>query len=225
MGLFSLTNLVPWARRAGGDDWRREREELVADGGTRAFLSNGTTAQVLAIEIDGVPLPSGQYTVDDNMLVFSVAPTEGAELFVTYDYARYTDEAMTHFLSDAARVVESDLGIRWSVFESVGIIQDSTDLIIDADGEWVDSDGRPDSTIEKLIVYRTAMSIFEEKSAQAADDAITVRDGSTMIDTSKASNSTGKMLERINKQYLENLTRARLQRFGGASIAFDKGWK
>lgn len=224
MGIFDLTNLMPWTRRAGGDALRRERETVISDGTTRAFLSSGNHVDVESIELDNIPMASGTYTVEGNMVRFGTAPDENSELFVTYDYARYTDEQITQFLSDAARIVESDLGIRWDVHETVGVIYDATDLIVDVDGRWIDAYGEPDATIEKLVVLRAAMSIYEEKNAQASDDAITVRDGTTMIDTSKAAHSSSKVLERLAKDYRVNMMAAKRQRFSGESIAFDRGW-
>jgi len=198
--MFDLKSLVSWARRAGGDLRRQERDFLTADGTRVATLNNEGDLELISLEIDGVEATVG-FALNQGLLIFDNEhiPPEGSELSVVYEYSTLTDDAVLELLVDSARIVQSDLALRDWVVQDDGAIECVT----------INED------IQKLIVFRAAVAIAESKSNTAADDAIKIRDGDTSIDTSTTGDHAAKRTKRLQEQYDSNLVVVRNRLFKG----------
>lgn len=149
------------------------------------------------------------------MITFNPQPADGVNMFITYDVSIYASGEITYFLQDAAVNVVSDLGLPWYVDRNANLIVQPSGVTDPFDSMY-DPNGVFDEDVEKLIVFRTAIQMYEDKSSGAADDAIKIRDGDTSIDTSTTANSSQTFLKRLDQQYSEALLRVRLRRFRGA---------
>jgi hypothetical protein len=222
MGAYDLTQLLDWARRTGGDRVQTARETIVADGTRRLTLGNEGAIALMSVEADDLPLDPLP-DIDGNLMVFpsGSVPVDGTELYTVYDYSSYSDDDVLNFMADSAHVVLSALGANhWDITDSFQIQDDGQgngqgDVMIDTNGE-VDHD------LERLIVFRTAMALWEDKNNAAADGAIKIKDRDTAIDTSVTSESTRKVLLRLSKQFEDTLLLVRNRRFAGIAMGFDE---
>lgn len=211
MAEYDLSTILAWVRRAGGDMLRRGTEDQVGDGTRRLVLDTEGHIEVISIEVDGTVKAGSTYTLDGNIITWASgeSPAEGAEIFVVYQQATYADNELLGFLVDAAKAIASDLFLDW-------VVDGDTFKIVDEGGQFV-TDGQADATIEKLLVYKVAINVYDAKASRAADDAIMIRDGSTTIDTSKAARSSEKQVEKLEKKYQFYLREAQVNRFQGDS--------
>ncbi len=186
----------------GGDSLSVVRETITADGTVLLELSNDGNIIITSITDDGTLVDSAEYSNDGGLVTFTTAPEEASEMFVIYQQSTYTDDEIIAFLEDSARIVGADLCIEW---------------VVDTDNHLIthDDDGVVDALVEQLIIFATAMTIFNDRANAAAGEAILIKDGDTTIDTSKTSGALSKRIESFTKQYGDMLVRAQLKRFGG----------
>jgi len=209
--IYNLNKLIAWARRAAGDRAQRTREIFAGDGETVEFtLGNEGGILIGSISADGQVVRTGSdYAICDNVLTFQVAPDDASRIVVIYSFTRYTDEEILEFLVDAATIVGGDIHVAWTITRSGVLNNVPDDLAVGTD---------LDHAVQKLIVYAAADVILTDKSNTAADEAIMVRDGSTTIDTSRASGASGKSLDRSSQRYKEALVLYRSRKFRGQSM-------
>jgi uncharacterized protein involved in tellurium resistance len=222
MGVYDLTQLLDWARRTGGDRLQTAYETITADGTRRITLGNEGAISLVDLEEDDVEADTFP-DINGNLMVFPSGsiPAEGTELYVTYNYTTYSDDDVMNFMADSAHVVLSALGANhWDITDSFSIQDDG-----DGNGQgdvMYNINGEVDHDLERLIVFRTAMAIYEDKNYGAADGAIKIKDRDTAIDTSVTSESTRKVLARLQKQFEDTLLLVRNRRFTGMAIGFDE---
>lgn len=206
---FDLSILIPWTRNACGDRPRATRESLVGTGEATLTLSNTGGITLGRVTVDGEEVEAGSVTVDGNVLTFAAPPDIDADVTVNYGLTRYTDADLRDFLSDAAATVAADLPATLAASRDTGRVE-VPEQFLDAAGATLDVQ------IQKLLVYRAALDVFADKANQAADDAITIRDGDTTIDTSKSAQSSEAAMRRLTAKYDDALRRAKLGRLRGA---------
>jgi uncharacterized protein involved in tellurium resistance len=219
---YDLTQLLDWARRAGGDRVQTARETITADGTRRLTLGNEGSISLTYVEADDQPVDPLP-TIDGNLMVFpsGSVPADGTELYTVYNFSTYSDQEVMDFMADSAHVVLSALGANhWDITDSFSIQDDG-----DGNGQgdvMYNINGEVDHDLERLIVFRTAMAVYEDKNYGAADGAIKIKDRDTAIDTSVTSESTRKVLARLSKQFEDALLIVRNRRFTGMAIGFDE---
>lgn len=209
---YDLNKLLAWTRRAAGDRAQRTREQFTGDGLEVEYtLSNEGGITIASLTVEGVEQNlSTDYTMDGNVLAFKTAPADTDRIVVVYAYTRYTNAEVVEFLSDAALTVGGDVGIAWTISTNTpGKIIDVPDTL--AAGTDLDQG------LKKLLVLAAADAVVSDKSNTAADEAIMVRDGSTTIDTSKASGASEKAIERIGERYKDALMEYRARKFRGVA--------
>ena len=171
----------------------------------------------LTVNVDGTQLtPTTDFTLVGDSILFTDDPITSSKIVAIYDLSTWNDDTLMEFIVDSVKVVASDLAVRW-IFDPTGF----TISDLDANKPIIFTDPKQptvaDDTIQKLIVYRAAISMIEEKVDAAADDAILIKDGDTTIDTSKTFAGGQSRLDRITEQYDKNLKVARMNRFTGCA--------
>ena len=209
---FDLKKLTDWCRRASGDRAKRNRETQIADGTADIVLGNDGGISIASVTVDGTPASSSDYTLSGNVITFNTVPTEAANVVIVYTVTRYTDAEVQQFLADAADAVGADIHMLWSINKiSYKLTVDPTISPKVFTKDKSDLDPR----VRELIVYKASVDMYGDKANQAADRAITVKDGDTMIDTNKTAGASEKALKRLTDRYTHALKTFRSEVFGG----------
>lgn len=214
---YDLTLLTDWIRRLGRDRIAAGRETFTSDGTGEVELTSTGSITLTQVTVDGDPVTlNTQVTLSNRVLTFTDpqdAPS-GARIVVEYTNSGYTNGEVAEFAVDAARIVGSDLGIQWFVDVSGSQVTDIPDAIVVTVGAHTFLD----ATVEKLIALKAGLNMYTEKATRAADDAILVKDGDTLIDTSKAAAAGRNALERMTDEYATALKDALVRRQQGYGV-------
>ncbi len=212
---YDLTQLTEWVRRLARDKIAGARETFTSDGTGEIDLAATGYIVLTSVKVDGDDMDITQdVSVEVRTLIFDDpqdAP-DGSVVVARYNNAGYSDDEIGQFLVDAAKRVGGDLSVPWLVNPDTFGITDIPDI------EFVTIGA---STvllplIENLIAMRAGANAYAEKANRASDDAIMVKDGDTLIDTSKAALAGKAALERMETDYASNLAEAMTRRQKGA---------
>ena len=210
MATYDLATLVSRVRRYGGDRVHTAREAFIMDTTSTVTLSNEGSLTITSVTADGVVVDTANYSMVDNVMVFSPAQDESTNIVVIYTYSRYTDDESQEFLDDAAEEVQSDLGKEWTVDSVTHLITDDASELF-----RLSSGTRADTGIIKLIVLKAALLLREDLANTAADDAILIKDGETTIDTSKGAGGQSRILALRQDQYTAALREVQMRIYTG----------
>jgi hypothetical protein len=209
MATYDLTTLTEVVRRLGNDMVKTYREPSVSDGSGSLTLNNDGDITLTSVTVDGDVQDSGDYSLSSNVVVFDFAPTANAAIVVLYTRSQYTDTEIENFVLDAARMVQGDLDTTWLLDRDAKTINDvNSEFYVTARSDWR-------AEIEQLLYMRSAMVVRESLTQQAADDAILIRDGDTIIDTSKAAAAQAKQATGMLSRYDAILRDVQQSRFTG----------
>ena len=209
---FDLKQLTDWARRASGDRARRVRETQVGTGSADIVLGNDGGIVVESVAVDSQAVASNGYQLSGNVITFGTAPPEASEIIIAYLVTKYTDAEIQQFIADAADAVGADTHVAWSINKVTCLL--TVDPTLSPKAFTADHLGL-DPRIRELIVYKVSVDMYADKANQAADRAITVKDGDTMIDTSKTSGASERALKRLQDRYGNALGVFRAESFKG----------
>jgi hypothetical protein len=229
MQTYDLTQLVPWTRRAAGDEVSRQFETIVSDGTRRFNLNNDGYIKVVEIDEDGTPVASGDFANTGSVVTLSNLPLDGAQLQVSYDRAQFSDQDIADSLLDGSLSVLADTKGRWNV--------DLQDYLITDDGTqafWTAQVGadfnpnasvppRPNPSLVYLIVLRAALAVYERQANPAAVNSVSVKDGTTTINTAVASKNIELAMKRMQARYDAALKKYRSDGFVGQVLTDDVG--
>jgi len=209
---FDLTSLVDWTRRSCGDRPVSVREQIVSDGTAVITLSNDGTITLAAVSIDGTIVDITTLVVSGSIVTFPNPLTAASVVTVTYTYTTYSDDDLQEFITDAANSVQGDLPANWEVADNTITTQDVPLMNCEQSSLKM--------LVQRLLIAKAALNVSSDKADTAGDDAITVKDGDTTIDTSKTSAATMKSLQVKEDRYDKMLTDTRSRLFRGQ--AFDE---
>lgn len=213
--ILSLSELIGRARRLGGDRVVDEIEELESEGSSSIIIAAEGFVNVTSISVDGQQLVENiDYQADGVNVTFTPTTPNvnsplvvGSQIVINYESAVYTDEEIVFFLEDSASDVAGDLSIFWEIDN--GELNDVRNILFEHPS------GNVRHTILSLLCHRAGLNIRNDINNNAADDAITVRDGATSIDLSKGAQSGERVLSRTQRDYLIRLNRVLTNRFRG----------
>lgn len=198
----------------GGDVVALETEVIESEGDSIITLSAEGFVRVRSISVDGDLLQDGiDYTSEGSIVTFLPAsgrndPTvDGSRIIAIYNNAVYSDNDIVAFLEDAASDVAGDLTFYWEIGN--GEINDVCNVLFPY------NDNRIDHQVLRLLALKVGLNIRNDINNNAADDAISVRDGETSIDLSKSAQSGERVLSRSQRDYLSAMHRTATNRFRG----------
>ena len=222
---YDLTQLNGWVRRLSRDEMGVVRDVVTSDGSGAVALSATGTINLTSVMVDGSGIPGTDTSVIGSTLLFDPvtdAP-EGAQVVALYTNTLYSDDQIDAWLADAAVDVGADLNIHWKVDPTGYAILNVPTHPCD-DTQTINGVTYLHPILVKLIVLKSAVFVYADKSNTASDDAAIIRDGDTLIDTSKAATAAANTLVRMEKDYAKALDSALIRRQHGASYDWTNGW-
>jgi hypothetical protein len=178
--MFDYTTLVGEVRRLIGDSatsYTDIREQSYRDSYYVKLSQEGfATPSPSGVVVNGVPVPSDEYTVNRNIIRFtSIIPT-GTEIMVDYSIVRNQDDLIIGYIGDSVHsLVETCM---------------NTDLGF-GDGTTTDQD--VSMPMRSLIAHGAALNILGVRVMESSEDAVYIRDGDSVIDTTKGGTNMSAM--------------------------------
>lgn len=207
--MYDYTRLVSPVRRMLDDMPMDAIEEIQSFPNSSYYiiLSNdgNVTIQDGGIIIDEMVMDSSMYSVEGNIITFVNMIDIGASVSVRYKYVAHTDEEITNMIGDTiSNIVEPMLN---QYFE-FGLDEEEPTV----------SQQDIDPNVIALFVRGTVMNIVGINLLTATSDAIMIRDGDTVINTSVASSEAIKGYIPVLREWDNLLKTVRTNKFCGVSI-------
>lgn len=201
--MFDYTDLIPAVRRAINDnpDSHTDITDETSSDTFFIILENEGYATIPegGLNINGIPMEQNAYSITKNVIKCAVVIPAGSQILVQYESVRYTDETLGAYIGDTIRYVIQP------IFNVDFGFEDGTETELS-----------PDTDLTALFVLGTTLNISGIKLTEAGDDSIYIKDGDTVVDTTKSSSEKARGHEIMLKNWNETLKRVQINRFSGA---------
>lgn len=208
--MFDYSTLVNQVRRTLNDNPTTILEETASFPKSSYYITLGEDGYATVLEdsliIDDGIVSSDFFTVDGNIIQLTNIIDAGSSVSVRYSIIKYSDSDILNMIGDTiSNVVEPMLNKDFE-FGSDPTKPTITQQVID-------------KNIIALFVRGTVMNMAGINLLTSTSDAIMIRDGDTVINTSVASSEAIKGYASVLKEWNELLKTVRNNKFSGVCFA------